>query len=120
MNLVYIVTMKYLLLWSIYDNELFYIWHLSLFVIIFPYCFHVLHCLVQSMVHYCSFICFSVFPSFLSPVYIVLLNVFICFNFNVFIVFSSEMFIAFPFFQVLFIVFDLFSGFICFIVYLPM
>ena len=45
---------------------------------------------------------FSIVFQVLSPVYIVLLNVFNCFNFNVFIVFSSEMFIAFPFFQALF------------------
>jgi hypothetical protein len=52
------------------------------------------------------FFIFSIVFQVLSPVYIVLLNVFIGFNFNVFMVFSSEMFIAFPFFQVLFIVFD--------------
>ena len=66
------------------------------------------------------FFSFSIVFQVLSPVYIVLLHVFIGFNFNVFVVFSSEMFIAFPFFQVLFIVFDWFSGFICFIVYLTM
>ena len=120
-----------------YENKLFYICQLSLLFIIFPDVFHVFQCLVHYMVHYCFFIFFKCFVLFfpvvfsmsflrvlsvfycvfgfsivfqvLSPVYIVLLNVFICFicfNFNVLIVFSSEMFIAFPFFQVLFIVFD--------------
>ena len=101
-----------------------------IFLNYFPDFFHVFHCLVQYMVHYCFFIFFNGFRCFfslffqrcsfgflvffivffgfsivfqvLSPVYIVLLNVFNCFNFNVFIVFSSEMFIAFPFFQALF------------------
>ena len=82
MNLVYIVTMKYVLLWSIYDNELFYICHLSFFFIIFPDFFHVLHCLVQYMVHYCSFICFNVLRCF----FVVFFNI-VPSGFNVSIVF---------------------------------
>ena len=45
------------------------------------------------------FFLFSIVFQVLSPVYIVLLNAFNCFNFNVFMVFSSEMFIAFHFFK---------------------
>jgi hypothetical protein len=111
-----------------YDyNKLFYICHLSLFFIMFS-CFF-FQCVSLFSTVYGSLLCFiffsvlSCFSLFfstlflrvlmsplcfflfsivfqvLSPVYIVLLNAFNCFNFNVFMVFSSEMFIAFHFFK---------------------